>query len=292
MTFFGAGALLLAAGLALSRWSLAQLTSREGDVVPTVGALGLRNGTRRPGRSLATITLLACGTFLVVAIGVHHKSGAADPTSRDSGTGGFALFARSTLPIHADLDSARGRDAYGLSDGQLTGVGIVPMRVRDGDDASCLNLGAAQNPRLVGVRAELLASRAAFRFAGTWRGAAADDPWSLLADAPTDGALPAIGDAASVTWALHKKLGDTIEYLDERGEVFHVRIVGTVVDSILQGNLLIDQAAFRGALPVRGRVPHVPDGCTTRTRGRSRRRAVACHEPGGAGSEPGGGAAR
>ena len=50
---------------------------------------------------------------------------------------------------------------------------------------------------------------------------------------------PATADQASVTWSLHKAVGDTLEYVDERGRPFQVRIVAGVESSILQGNLLI-----------------------------------------------------
>ena len=33
-----------------------------------------------------------------------------------------------------------------------------------------------------------------------------------------------------------KKVGDTIDYVDEPGQPFKVRIVGAVANSILQGN--------------------------------------------------------
>jgi len=35
-------------------------------------------------------------------------------------------------------------------------VQVVPMRLREGDDASCLNLNRAQTPQLLGVQPELL----------------------------------------------------------------------------------------------------------------------------------------
>jgi ABC-type antimicrobial peptide transport system permease subunit len=64
-----------------------------------------------------------------------------------------------------------------------------------------------------------------------------------------DDAIPAIGDAASIQWALGKKLGDTIEYADERGQKFKVRLVAAVANSILQGNLIIDEAEFVKRFP-------------------------------------------
>ena len=51
---------------------------------------------------------------------------------------------------------------------QLAGVNVVPLRVREGDVASCLNLNRAQKPRLLGVKPELLAGR--FTFASVAKG--------------------------------------------------------------------------------------------------------------------------
>ena len=48
---------------------------------------------------------------------------------------------------------------------ELDAVQFVPFRVRDGDEASCLNLAVAPSPRLVGVDGGLLAERGAFTFA-------------------------------------------------------------------------------------------------------------------------------
>src|SRR5262249_9308408 len=61
--------------------------------------------------------------------------------------------------------------------------------------------------------------------------------------------VPGIGDAASIQWALGKKVGDTIPYTDERGREFEVRIVGAVANSILQGNLIIGEDEFVRRFP-------------------------------------------
>jgi ABC-type antimicrobial peptide transport system permease subunit len=61
--------------------------------------------------------------------------------------------------------------------------------------------------------------------------------------------IAAIGDANSIQWAMGKKIGDTLDYVDERGQPFKVRIVGGVANSILQGQLLIDESAFKARFP-------------------------------------------
>jgi ABC-type antimicrobial peptide transport system permease subunit len=48
---------------------------------------------------------------------------------------------------------------------------------------------------------------------------------------------------------MKKKVGDTIDYVDERGQPFKVRIVGAVANSILQGQLIIDEAEFVKRFP-------------------------------------------
>lgn len=61
--------------------------------------------------------------------------------------------------------------------------------------------------------------------------------------------VPAIGDAASIQWALGKKVGDDLIYLDGAGREFRVRIVGAVANSILQGNLVISEKNFMARFP-------------------------------------------
>lgn len=238
--FFGGGALLLVSLLLGSRVLMRRLGGATGSTLRSIAALGLRNCGRRPKRSVATISLLASGTFLVVAIQANRLTPPSDASERSSGTGGFALFGRSTLPVLRDLASEAGRDAYALNEEELEDVAIVPLRVQSGDDASCLNLSTAQSPQLVGVQPQLMAERECFRFTRTIPGPSpTENPWQLLGQDYGEGVVPAIGDGGSVAWALHKKLGDSLTYRDESGNEFAVRIVGTVADSILQGNLII-----------------------------------------------------
>ena len=175
--FFGAGALLLVAGLAAASAWLGRLAREAGAARLTLGGLGVRGCARRRKRSLATIALLACGSFVIVAIGVFRLDANRDATRRDSGTGGFALIGESTLPVVQDLNTKAGREFYGLGAEQLAGVNVVPLRVREGDVASCLNLNRAQKPRLLGVKPELLAGR--FTFANVAKGLDRRQGWEL-----------------------------------------------------------------------------------------------------------------
>jgi ABC-type antimicrobial peptide transport system permease subunit len=247
--FFAAGGLLLAAGLAGCAAGLARLSNSDAASRLSFTALGLRSVTRRRGRSLATVALLAGGTFLVAAIGVFRLEATRDARKRSSGTGGFAFIGESTQPVIHDLNSAKGRAAYGLETADLAGVAVVPFRVRDGEEASCLNLNRAQTPRLLGVAPELLQQRGAFTFVRVAPGLPKDRPWLLLRRQPGAAAVPAIGDQASILWALGKKVGDVIAYTDERGRTFKLRLVGALANSILQGNLVIGEDEFVARFP-------------------------------------------
>lgn len=244
--FFMAGALFLISGLGFSAAFLTAMGGSTAAERPSLAVMGMRNIARRRRRSLATVGLLACGSFLVAAIGVFKLDADAQAHKRGSGTGGFALIGESTLPVVHDLNSEEGRQFFGLSSNDVPGVRFVPVRVHDGEDASCLNLNRAQKPRLLGVAPEQLSQRGAFTFTRVAEGFPKEDPWRLLNQSTPDGSVPAIGDAASIQWALGKSVGDTIPYTDERGRTFQIRLVAAVANSILQGSLVIgDQSLLR-----------------------------------------------
>lgn len=243
--FFGVGALLLIACLSLSHTFLTRRASRIAH--HSITGMGMRNSIRRRGRSLATIGLLACGSFLVIAIGANRHNPMKDAEKRSSGTGGFAFYGESALPIFHDLNTREGREAYGLNGKGLESVEFVPFRVHAGDDASCLNLNRPQSPRLLGVKPEYLQERGAFTFAKTVDGSA--DPWLLLKASSDDKTVNAIGDANTIAWSVGKAVGDALMYTDERGQTFHVKIVGSVANSILQGGLIISEDEFIDRFP-------------------------------------------
>ncbi len=240
--FFGAGACLLIAGIGFSQTLLAALT-RTTHTARTLAALGLRNAARRRRRSLTVVGVLASGVFLLVAVSAFHADARAGAQSRHSGTGGFALFAQATLPIYDDLNTTNGRSVFGLNDGDFTDVSVVPLRVREGDDASCLNLNRAQQPRMLGARAEEFEKRNAFTFISD------GGNWTALDQPQPDGAIPAIGDEPTVTWALGRKVGDTLTFADDQGKTCTVRIVAMLASSVFQGGLLISERKFIAHFP-------------------------------------------
>ncbi|MCX5646244.1 MAG: ABC transporter permease [Phycisphaerae bacterium] len=247
--FFGAGALLLVGTLGLSHAVLRMAAVGWNRPMVSLQGLGLRNAARRSGRSLAIIGLLACGVFMVVAVGANRHDPSKEATGRDSGTGGFALYGDSSIPILHDLSTESGRKALGLAGQELDDLQVVQFRVRDGDDASCLNLNRAQQPRLMGVQADALKQRKSFQFTATVDEDQEKKGWGLLRMDLDKGAVPAIGDYPTVSWALGKNIGDEVEYTDEMGRPFCVRIVGILANSVLQGSLVIAENEFVARFP-------------------------------------------
>jgi hypothetical protein len=211
----------------------------------SLAELGWTNATRHAGRSLTTIALVASAIFLLVVAGASRQGPASPAAPPSSGTGGFDFIGRTSLPVLHDLAAEEGREFYGLSPDELAGTVIVPLRVRAGDEASCLNLDRPERPRLLGVPVQRLAGR--FRFADAMKAAA--DPWTLLAEDLGPDVVPAVVDAVSLQWTRHRALGDELELADSRGRPFRARIVAALDDSILQGDVLISAPAFERLFP-------------------------------------------
>ncbi len=228
--FFGSGMMLMIAGLLLAG---AWMRRDRGVLAQTLGQIGLRNISRRPSRSLAVIGMMAGGIFLVTAVNAFRMS-AGDVTQPTSGTGGFALIGESSLPIYEDLNTKAGIEAFGLDEEIMKDVKIVPFRVREGDDASCLNLNRAQKPVLVGVNPALLTGR--FRFTGA-------AGWEALKEDK------AVADQATAMWGLGKGVGDSVEYANAAGETIQVTLGDLIGGSVLQGKMITSEAAFLKAYP-------------------------------------------
>ena len=238
--FFGAGSLLLIGGLFLCRALLLQLGTAAGESLTSLGTLGIRGGARRRGRSLACVCLLACGVFMVIAVGAFRINPNENAGARSSGTGGFTHYAETDLAILHDLNKEDGRAPYPFEDyAQPLPAPVVQLRVREGDDASCLNLNQTREPRLLGVDPAKLKGR--FTFATTLD----DRPgWELLNEDFGEGIVPAIVDQNTGMWALHVKLGDTLDYPAESGDTIKLKIVGMLAFSMLQGDVIISEASL------------------------------------------------
>jgi putative ABC transport system permease protein len=232
--FFGAGTLLLIGAIFLE-W--ARLRGQIGSVTSVV-KLGIRNASHRPGRSVLVIALISSAVFLVVALDAFRRPPVAmsDP---HSGTGGFPLAAESQLPIFWDLNTPAGRENLNLS--AVKDAKFYAFRLRPGEDASCLNLYEPRTPRVLGASQVFLGMN---RFSFTETTSKAENPWLLLDADPQDGAVPAIADANSITYVLHRKVGDIFN----AGGI-KVKLVAALDDSIFQSELIVSDKNFTRAFP-------------------------------------------
>jgi hypothetical protein len=249
--FFAAGLMALLAALSFS-WRLLAGPPRAGSDISLLG-LGLRGATYRPGRSLLSLSLIAFASFVIVSVGAFRHAELGPSRERHSGTGGYALIAESLLPLYDDLDSAAGREALNLAGpdaGVLEGVRFARFRLRPGDDASCLNLYKPQLPRVLAPEPRFL-EESRFAFAASLGEVPQhrENPWRLLDAEPRDGAIPAIADANSIAYVLHRKLGDVIEIDTPGAGRLRLRLVAALAGSVFQSELIVAERHFLRAFP-------------------------------------------
>jgi ABC-type lipoprotein release transport system permease subunit len=247
--FFGGGTAMLGAALCACAALLRGRRRYEiaGHGWQPVSALGMRNATYRPGRSVLAIAVIASATFILISVDAFRRDEGVVTSDRQSGAGGYALLVETLLPIAEDPNSREGRDTLNLFD--LDGVTFEPLRLLPGDDASCLNLYEPRNPRILAPRDSFIAQgRFSFQASLAATDAEAANPWLLLHGRDADGAVPVIADANSMTYVLHRQLGDVIVLM--RGDrKIRLRLVAALRDSIFQGELLMSQANFHALFP-------------------------------------------
>ncbi len=253
--FFGAGSLLL-----ISILSLTAVWLRRKDPSPIVGRgwpalfhLGARNAGHRPGRSLLCMALIASAAFIIISAAAFRRDEQSVSSEPSSGTGGYPLLAQSSLPILYDPDSEAGREALGIPDSEapeLAQVRFTPFRVRPGDDVSCLNLYAPQEPRILGA-SHSFASAARFSFQDSLASSPEErrNPWLLLESALPDGSVPAIADANTIQYILHLAVGRDLIVRGTGGTPVRLRLVAALRDSIFQGELLVSEDNFLRIFP-------------------------------------------
>jgi ABC-type antimicrobial peptide transport system permease subunit len=280
MTFFGGGGLLLAA--ALCGTSIWMRRTRHGAVsgrgAPALAQLAMRNAARNPARSLLTAALLASAAFLLVAVESFRRQPDKAFLDKNGGSGGFNLIAEADVPLFQPFDTGLGRadlekqlrrasapPGSDRDDPPETGdfarareslaamEEVIPLRVRGGDDASCANLFQAARPRVLGVPTSLI-DRGGFKFYQTLASTPEEkaNPWLLLrkpvAERP-NGAIPVFCEQNTAQWMLKKAVGDTFTMPGDDGTDVSFVIVGTLVDSPFQSELIASDANFAAAFP-------------------------------------------
>lgn len=209
----------------------------------TLSATGLlaRQLARRRSRSLGMAAIIGSGLFMVQSVISMQAAMTRQPEQRESGAGGFTVFATTTLPVKTE----EGR-ILGMSE-----AAVVPLRVKEGDDAGCLNLNRAGTPRIFGVDPDMLISRNAFAAPGE-----AEKLWALLKRPLDKDVYPAlVGDSDTAMWGLQAQTdplsGTEYAYTDDSGASFKLRASGKLPMrlSLFQGSLLLSEENFVRLFP-------------------------------------------
>jgi hypothetical protein len=216
----------------------------------SVSRLGMRTATYRPGRSVLSIAVIASATFILISVEAFRRGDQLADTGPRSGVGGYDLIVETLLPIVRDPNTREGKEALNLFELDQS-VTFEPLRLLPGDDASCLNLYEPRSPRIVAVSDGFRRNRRfAFQSSLATTDAERANPWLLLEKAQPDGAIPVIADANSMTYVLHKKLGDDI-VLPRGDRDVRLRLVAALSDSVFQGELLMADQPFVAQFPER-----------------------------------------
>jgi ABC-type lipoprotein release transport system permease subunit len=253
VAFFLAGTLLLTAALAgLSAW----LGRAHSQSMRSTSGLGLRNAERQRLRSVSTVALIASATFVLVAVAASQRNPSKELPQKDSGNGGFLLVGQSTTALPYSIDTAEGRSKLGVNVSPTSEAGrlleelhAVSLRVRPGDDASCLNLYRTGLPTILGVPKSLI-DRGGFKFTST----PGENPWKQIDEPASKGkagvpTYPVFGDANTLMYSLKKGIGDVIYVPSEEQPQYALRIAGMLDGSVFQGVLLMSEANFIALYP-------------------------------------------
>jgi ABC-type antimicrobial peptide transport system permease subunit len=113
-----------------------------------------------------------------------------------------------------------------------------------------LNLYQPRRPRIVGVPPGFV-DAGRFRFARSTAATEGEraNPWRLLATADRDGIVPAIVDQTSLLYVLHASVGDVLTLDADTTRPIRVRVVASLDDSMLQGEIIVSEQAFVELFP-------------------------------------------
>lgn len=191
-------------------------------------------------QSVLSFFALSIGVFIVFSVGLNRK-GFADSSQIRTGTGGYSLWCESSVPIYYDLSTQAGQDKLALTD-LPDDTEILQCLRYSADDASCLNLNKVTTPTVLGVDMKALAE-SDFQIEQNLFKEDREQVFERMRQGG-DSVYPALVDATVLTWSIGMNLGDTLYYEGDRGQRVGIRLIGTLSNSIFQGNILIDRSLF------------------------------------------------
>jgi putative ABC transport system permease protein len=213
------------------------------------GRIANRYFRYHPSSALAPILFISAGLFAVMITGINRLEINNKSLGASGGTGGYLLWAETSLQVKEDLNSITGRKAFGFDDGTGSELKFLQGRQTSGDDASCLNLNHISSPPLLGIDSEQLTKKGAFSFSSLMKGANRNQPWSVLSEGPGNTSIYGVADQTVLEWGLRISVGDTLKVKTESGEILNVIIAGALESSIFQGYIIVDKQNIEKFFP-------------------------------------------
>jgi len=188
---------------------------------------------------------LSMGVYIVFSVGLNRQD-FSDHSKLINGTGGYTLWGESTVPVYYNINTQQGRDKLNLKDLPANTNTLQCLRY-EADEASCLNLNKVNTPTVLGLDINQL-NNSEFKIQKSL------NDWNrqqVMAQMQTKNneVVPALVDATVLQWSLVKSIGDTLRYPSEGGKEILIQIIGTLSNSVFQGNILVDKKLFSGMWP-------------------------------------------
>lgn len=202
-----------------------------------------------PSRAVGPVLFIAAGLFAVIITGVNRMDISGSMLEPPGGTGGYLLWGESSVPVKSDLVTDRGRKEYGLDEPGLDNMVMVAARMKEGNDASCLNLNYIASPSLLGIDPVDFIKRGAFSFETRLKSLKKANPWTALDHSPAAGTIYGIADQTVLQYGLKLKVGDTLKIRAENGQALNVIIAAGLKSSVFQGYVLIGIKDFTRYFP-------------------------------------------
>ncbi|MCX6302913.1 MAG: ABC transporter permease [Bacteroidia bacterium] len=215
----------------------------------------------QPSHAITPVIFIAAGIFAVIITGANRQTINKEMLLPSGGTGGYLLWAESAVPVRENLNSIEGRKDFGLDETELKDLIFVQAKKLFGDDASCLNLNHVTAPSVLGIDPEEFIAKGSFSFASRIKGLENKNPWDLLNETPDDNTIYGIADQTVLEWGLKIKVGDTLVYRAENGQILNIVIGAGLKSSVFQGYLLVGSENFSEYFPsVSGNSIFLADG--------------------------------
>ena len=214
---------------------------------------GLRSGkmiwnTLLAGKKQTMLSFFALtsGVFIVFSVGLNRQS-FSDSSRLRSGTGGYTLWCESSVPVYHNMNTQAGREKLSLTDLPPDTEVMQCLRYR-ADDASCLNLNKVTTPTVLGVEMEKLQA-SDFRIRQSLHSSTSEELFKCMQTGVYDKqsgtpVYPALVDETVLIWGLMMNVGDTLYYENDLGERIAIQLIGTLSNSVFQGNILMDRNLF------------------------------------------------